>query len=119
MVAREIASLWIYNMNALRRCAWVLIGLAGLPGLAVGIVSLYAVFLIPIVFGSGLLVRRSQIGVGFALCFFCALIVAFAFGLGYGYGGHDWWFFSLYGTSCLLAMLATFKLGQEARVRLF
>ena len=104
-------------MNVLRRCTWVLVGVAGAPGLAVGIVTLYAFLLTPILFGFGLAVGRSQAGIGLALGLFLALIVAFTVGLGYGYGDHDWWFYSLYGTSCLLAVLATFKLGQEARTR--
>ncbi len=106
-------------MNVLRRSVWILIGAAGLPGLVVGIVTLYAFLLVPILFGLGLAVGRSAAGIGVALGVFCLVVLAFMIGLVYGYGGRDWWFFSIYGTSCLFAVLATFKIGQEARVRLF
>ncbi len=106
-------------MKIVRRSAWVLAGIAGLPGLLAGLVTLYAFFVLPMVFGFGLAVGRSQIGVGVALGLFFAVCLAFVVGLAYGYGSDEWWFLSTYGTSALLAILATFKVGREARSRLF
>ena len=103
----------------LRRSAWVLTGIGGLPGLFVGAIALYALVLVPIVFGCGLAVGRSRKGIIVALGLFCLPATAFAADLAYGFGGHGWWFTLAYAASSLLALLATFKLGTEARVRLF
>lgn len=104
-------------MQAVRRSAWVLAGLGGVPALLFGVLYLYSFIVIPVVFGLGMATPRSQAGTGFALGLFCALVIGLVFGLGLSYGTDDAWFLLVYGTSGLLLVLATFKVGMVARLR--
>lgn len=106
-------------MTIARRCAWVLAFIAGLPGMLLGFVTLYALFVFPAAFGIGLATARSELGIRLTQILFAALGLGLAFGLGRGLGGDDRWFYCLFGTSALFALLAAFKAGMVARLRLF
>lgn len=92
---------------------------AGLPGFAVGIVTGYAFLVLPIVLTLGLATARSELAVRLSLVGFSLLILGFAFTVGLARDEADWWFFAVYGTSDLFALLATFKAGMVLRLRLF
>lgn len=85
--------------------------------MAVGVVTGSAIFVAPLAFGLGLFAGRSELRTSWALGLYTALVIAFFFGLGYWYGDDDWWFYAIYGTSALLAVLTLFKVGTLVRRR--
>ena len=107
-------------MQIARRFLWILVLLAGLPGLAVGFVTGYAFILLPLVLGVGLAAATSRLAIRTAFGLYVACVIAFVCLLTRkSPDGEDWWFFPAYGTSSLLALLATFKGGTVLRFRLF
>jgi hypothetical protein len=106
-------------VNAIRRLLWILIFLAGLPGVLVGLVTGYGFIVLPVVFLAGLAVARSETMVGFSFGVFVALVLGYIFGLGLSIRSNYWPFFLWAGSSALLALLATFKVGMMLRLRVW